>query len=211
MSSLLNWCGLVASNDASTRGDPHLITFNGIKYDFQSAGEFVLLRHYDGMEVQTRQTLSPQRVDHRAESAYRTHSCVGASIPRSPRGSASSASRTSRIRMESRIARDFSCVSTASRRSSTRRDLNLGGGGRIVKSAVGDGIEILFPNKTHLIVTSNFWGPPNNQWYLNIDVVNTPAREGVMGAICPAIGCPRYPTARRWGRYRGRCIGVTSI
>jgi hypothetical protein len=38
-------------------GDPHLLTFDHLRYDFQAAGEFVLARTRDGVfEVQTRQT-----------------------------------------------------------------------------------------------------------------------------------------------------------
>jgi hypothetical protein len=41
---------------AAHEGDPHLITVNGVHYDFQGAGEFIVLRDYDGMEIQTRQS-----------------------------------------------------------------------------------------------------------------------------------------------------------
>jgi lysyl endopeptidase len=36
-------------------GDPHIITANGVHYDFQGAGEFISLRDPDGLEIQTRQ------------------------------------------------------------------------------------------------------------------------------------------------------------
>ena len=38
--------------DADDNGDPHLKTVNGVHYDFQSAGEFVLLREGSAMEIQ---------------------------------------------------------------------------------------------------------------------------------------------------------------
>ncbi|MEQ1917326.1 MAG: cadherin domain-containing protein, partial [Gallionella sp.] len=42
--------------DARAVGDPHLITVDGLHYDFQSAGEFVALRGRNGLEIQTRHT-----------------------------------------------------------------------------------------------------------------------------------------------------------
>ncbi|PNW37122.1 UNVERIFIED_CONTAM: hypothetical protein BEN50_01990 [Euhalothece sp. KZN 001] len=43
-------------DDGISWGDPHLVTFDGVAYDFQGAGEFVLLRSLDdSVEVQVRQ------------------------------------------------------------------------------------------------------------------------------------------------------------
>ncbi|WCN79286.1 VWD domain-containing protein [Micromonospora sp. LH3U1] len=45
---------------ANSNGDPHLLTYDGLRYDFQAAGEFVLSRSTrDDFEVQTRQTMFP--------------------------------------------------------------------------------------------------------------------------------------------------------
>jgi hypothetical protein len=45
-------------------GDPHIVTLNGYRYEFQAAGEFVLSRSSDGgFEVQTRAQAVPGRDD----------------------------------------------------------------------------------------------------------------------------------------------------
>jgi hypothetical protein len=51
-------CGTMS---ARTYGDPHLVTFDGARYSFQTVGEFVLTRSNSGMEVQTRQ--KPEKKD----------------------------------------------------------------------------------------------------------------------------------------------------
>lgn len=45
----------VCSCTAGSMGDPHLITYGGLLYDFQSIGEFVLATDSDGFSVQVRQ------------------------------------------------------------------------------------------------------------------------------------------------------------
>ncbi len=53
------WCSpksACPSNCGGSNGDPHLLTVDGVRYDLQSAGEYVLLRSADGAtEVQARQ------------------------------------------------------------------------------------------------------------------------------------------------------------
>jgi hypothetical protein len=186
-----NWCGVPSNGSTSDRGDPHITTFNGVNYDFQSAGEFVALRHADGTEIQTRQTPVATAADPGPNPHTGLASCVSVNT--------AVAARVGKYRvtyqpplgrgqdagLQLRVNGKLTTVGSAG--------LNLGGGGRIVKSAVGGGIEVFFPNNTRLIAVPNFWGPPHNIWYLNVDVVNTPAREGVMGALLAGNWLPTLP------------------
>jgi hypothetical protein len=63
----------------------------------------------------------------------------------------------------------------------------------------GDGIEISFPDGTHLSVIPGWWGPPHNRWYLNVDVANSPAREGIMGILLPGTWLPLLPDGTSLG------------
>ncbi len=47
-----------ARRTARTYGDPHLVTFDGARYSFQTVGEYVLAKSTSGFEVQARQKAS---------------------------------------------------------------------------------------------------------------------------------------------------------
>jgi hypothetical protein len=180
LASLLSWCGMADAGDAASRGDPHVVTFNGTPYDFQPAGEFVMLRNAAGFEVQVRQTpvstAAPVGPDAHTglTSCVSVHTAVAARLGGSKvtfqPGYGDNKDRGLEVRIDGKSVL-------------LGRNPIIVGGGRVMRNALGDGLEVDFPDGAKLIAVPGFWGPPNNIWYLNIDVFNAEAGEGYAGAI----------------------------
>ena len=197
MENLLRWCGEAASGDAAGRGDPHLTSFDGVNFDFQGSGEFVYLRSARGLEIQARHAAVPTAGVPPPNPYTGLASCVSvttAIAARVGRHRVTFQPRFTRRRerppLELRIDKKLEKLGD--------RGIILDGGGQIVRSKYGEGIEILFPDRTRLIVVPGWWASQNT-WYLNVDVVNTTAREGVLGAILPGNWLPLLPGGRSLG------------
>ncbi|GEM_PF-3515454 len=174
--------------DMSDNGDPHIKTVNGINYDFHGAGEYTLLR--DGMdyEIQVRQT--PVTTANPLANGYTgLSSCVAVNtalaarvgnhrISYQPDGPVQEQETRMRLRVDG-IIQDIEALGT----------VNLGVGGRVSKTASGNGIEVDFPNGSVMVVTLGWWSA-HNIAYLNISVLNTPATEGIAGLIEPGQWLP---------------------
>ncbi len=150
-------------------GDPHITAVNGIHYDFQDGGEFVALRDATSMEIQTRQTpvhTAPWVSVNTAITAR-----VGQHrVTWQPNLSGAADPSGLQLRVDG-------VVTTIG-----ERGLDLGGGGRVMKSPTGDRIEVDFPDGTALFAASHWW-ESQHQWYLDVHVFHTPATEGIMGDI----------------------------
>ncbi len=183
--------------DGADNGDPHITTVNGVRYDFQSAGEFVLLREGNTMEIQTRQTPVSS-----ANAITNTHtglkSCVSVNtavvarvgkhrVTYQPNLSGKPDPSGLQLRIDGKLV-DVS----------TLQSINLGAGGSVSQSPTGNGIEIDFPNGTTLIALPRWWGSQET-WYLNLSVFNTPATEGVMGYIPTGDWLPALPSGASLG------------
>jgi hypothetical protein len=185
----------VTGGAAANEGDPHITTVNGVHYDFQSSGEFTVLRGSDGLEIQTRQT------------AISTNSTLG------PNGHTG---LTTCVSLNSAVA-----ARVGTHRVTYQPNLNgqpdpsglqlridgvltplgpagisLGPDGRVSKA--GDGIKIDFPDGTILVVTPLFWST-YGVWYMNVNVYRTTAVLGVMGAITQGTWLPRLPDRSSMG------------
>lgn len=182
--------------DGGDNGDPHITTVSGENYDFQSAGEFTVLRG-SNMEIQARQTPVSS-----APAIYNTHtglaSCVSVNTAVAARVSGhrvtyqpSLTGEASPEGMELRV--DGSLIDIDAVQS-----VPLGTGARVSKTSIGVGIQIDFADGTALAVIPGWWGP-QNIWYLNLSIRETPATEGIMGFIPSGSWLPRLPDGSSMG------------
>lgn len=172
-------------DDGSDNGDPHIHTVDGKYYDFQAAGEFILLRDRDGFEVQARQT--PILTANPITDWYSgLKSCVSLNT--------AAAARVGRHRiayMPGRETGSYQFYVDGKPANLTSRGMNLDGhsvSGFDVNGVTAMRVDYL--NHAVLIVTPMFWST-NNVWYLNISVYHTYADEGIMGPILPGNWLPQ--------------------
>lgn len=181
--------------DGADNGDPHITTVSGEYYDFQSAGEFTLLRDGD-MEIQARQTPVPS-----SPPIPNAHTGLASCVSINTAVAARVAGR--RVTYQPGLTGEANPAGMELRVDGKLIDLNttpnvpLGAGARVARSSSG-GIEIDFPDGTALTVIPGWWGS-QNVWYLNLIVMNTPATEGVMGLIPSGDWLPRLPDGSSLG------------
>lgn len=190
---LLHWSPLTDGHDD---GGAHLTTVDGVHFNFPSAGEFVLLRG-EGVEVQIRRTPVATTFDPGPDPYDGLTMCpsldtaiaarVGSSIVTyQPSISGDSDPSGMQLRINGKLT------------TPTAEGVNFDGGGRVVKSPAGDGIEVDFPDGTVVIAIPGWWGSQGT-WYLNVQVGRTRVSEGVMGAIAEGSWLPALPGGQSLG------------
>ncbi len=176
--------------DASNNGDPHIRTVDGVHYDFHSAGEFVVLRADDDMQIQTRQ--SPVSTAPPIGNAHTgLASCVSINTAVAARVGAHRVSYQPNLNGEpdpDGLQLRIDGVLT----SLPANGIDLGLSGRVAEAPAGDGIQIDFADGTTMVALSRWWSS-QSRWYLNVSVFNTPAEQGVMGIIPAGNWLPALP------------------
>jgi hypothetical protein len=192
------FCSTAPTSGPSDRGEPHIVTTNGVSYDFQAAGEFTAMRNPDaGFELQTRQTPISTTFDPGTNLHTGLASCVSMNTAVAMRSGKhrityqpGADGKASPQGMELRIDGQLAGLGPNAR--------TLGNGTRVAPVTSGDGVDVSLLDGTRVIVTSNWWGS-QGYWYLNVDVLNTPAHEGVMGHIASGEWLPRAPDGTSFG------------
>lgn len=191
------WCGDPPNSSSADAGDPHVTTINGINYDFQAAGEFTILRNEDTrFELQARQTPVLTSFTPGANPYTGLASCVSLNTAvalrvgkhrvtyQTPAGASANEKR-----LELRVDGE---------RVDPREGRDLGGGNLINKTTEAGELVVQMADDTRVVVIPLFW-TSQGYWYLDVQVFNTSAREGVMGPILPGEWLPRAPDGMSFG------------
>lgn len=192
-----DWCNAAPDASAADAGDPHLTTTNGVRYDFQSAGEFVALKNSDtGFELQTRQSPVVTSFTPPANAYTGLASCVSLNTAVAMRVGKHRVTYQPRLLSEGRADQlelriDGSLVTT------TGSPISLIGGNTVTRASSGV-LEVRVADGTIVTVTPNFW-TSEGYWYLDVDVRKTPAREGTMGPVLAGDWLPRAPDGSSFG------------
>jgi hypothetical protein len=182
----------IVGGSPHTEGDPHIRTVDGVNYDFQGAGEFVLLRDA-GMELQARQSAVTTAGPLGANAHTGLSSCVSVNTAVAMRVGEHSVtyqpildsqddtdSQTPRLRL--RIDGKPAVLG--------KDAIALSKGGRIVSTNNQGGLEVQFPGGTRVAVTPSFW-ERHQVHFMHVNVYHGRAVDGIMGAIAPDNWLPR--------------------
>jgi hypothetical protein len=172
-------------------GEPHLTTMNGMRYDFQSVGEFVFLRNL-GMEIQTRQGPIPTTYNPPADPHDDLATCVSintAVAARVGKHRVSYQPNLSGVPDPSGLQLRVDGVPTTLGPGA----LNLADGGRVSRTMAPGGLQIDFPDGSKLLITPNWWDFLKI-WYLDIDVVPTHDAAGIAGSFAQST----HETRTEW-------------
>ena len=191
--------------DGGGWGDPHLTTVDGTHYDFQSAGEFVALRE-SLLEIHTRQRAVPTTSVPGANEYTGLATCVA--IYDAFAGRIGSNRVTLQPNLNGQPDPDGMQLRVNGMLVTLGADpilLRAGGGsvangrieGRIARAA-GSSIEITDARGTQIVLTPVYW-PGQQTWYLNVNVYQTSATQGTMGALAPKSWLPALPDGTSLG------------
>ncbi len=175
--------GSYAVFGAGVHGDPHITTTNGINYDFQGAGEFVMLKHPEKYEVQTRMTPVATTGPLPANPHTGLSNCVSINTAAGVRAGRQRVTYQPNISgrpdpsgMQLRV--DGVLVSG-------RVDGRiLDDGSKIWRDAITGELRIERRDYTGVRITPHWWAS-QNLWYLDVDMTPPPASAGIAGEVPP--------------------------
>ncbi len=188
---------LGAPDDGADIGDPHIHTVDGTNYDFQAAGEFILLRDREEMEIQVRQT--PVETPPPITDGYSgLTACVSLNTAVAARvGSHRIAFQPARAARDPQAGQRFFVDGKPALLTSEGIDLD---GHRVSGFEAGDemGLRVDYMHGPVLLVTPHLWTSYGIR-YLDVSVLHTQADEGIMGRIPKNTWLPALPSGATLG------------
>ena len=164
-------------------GDPHITTTNGVHYDFQGAGEFVMLKHLEKYEVQTRITPVATTGPLPANPHTGLSTCVSINTAAAVRAGKqrvtyqpNATGQPDPVGLQLRV--DGALV------TGIVNGMTLNDGTKIWKDAQTRELRVQHPDYTGVRITPHWWAS-RNLWYLDVDMTPPPASAGVAGEVPP--------------------------
>jgi hypothetical protein len=191
------FCNLAPTAGPSNRGDPHIVSTNGIAFDFQAAGEFVALTDGDGgFELQTRQSPVATTFVPGTNPYTGLASCVALNTAVALRMGKHRVTYQP-VGQGDKGARMLLRISGKSVFLDRGQTLDLGQGNAITENGAGS-LTFRHADGTRVIATPRFW-ESQGYWLLDIEVLGTTARAGVMGHIGGGEWLPRGGDGTNFG------------
>ena len=162
-------------------GDPHITTTNGVNYDFQGAGEFVMLKDHDKYEVQTRMTPVASTGPIPANPHTGLSSCVSINTAAAVRVG------TRRVTYQPNISGQPDPSGMQLRIDGALVSGRVDGkvlddGSKIWKDATTGELRVEHRDYSGVKVTPHWWAS-QNLWYLDVDMTPPPDTAGIAGEV----------------------------
>jgi hypothetical protein len=167
-------------------GDPHIATTNGVHYDFQGAGEFVLLKRGAEFEVQSRMT----PVSTAGPAAPEPHTDLSTCVSINTAAAIKTAKH--RVTYQPGLGGQVNPKGMELRLDGKllkylpQRGLKLDDGSTILKDAPTGIVRVRSADDTSVKLIPNWW-PSQELWYLDFDMSPPDRVVGVAGPV-PADG-----------------------
>ncbi len=182
----------IVGSTPSTVGDPHLRTVDNVFYDFQAAGEFVLLRDV-GFELQTRQTAVETAGPLGPDAHTGLTSCVSVNTAVATRLG------THRVTYQPGLSGGFPDPAGMELRIDGNlvpfgswTTQNLSGGGRVRLLGNDGSLQMESPGGTVVVVHPRWWHH-HQIWFLQISLRQARGHQGMIGSIAPGGWLPALP------------------
>lgn len=179
-----------------TNGDPHIKTVDGVSYDFQAAGEYILLSG-ENLQVQARHTPVETNGALGPNGHTGLTSCVSLNTAIAIKAGSHRITYQPNIKGEPdpsgmQLRVDGKLVSIE------RTGISLGVDGRIMPTSAPGGIQVEATGGTVLVITPGWWDH-YKVWYLNLDTRKIRATMGLMGVLAPGSWLPALPDGNSMG------------